>query len=150
MSVAMRTRIRSLAEGWARQGHDLALGIGIAQGYATLGKIGFDGRFDYAAIGTVTNLAARLCSEAAPWQILVTERVFSSAGPPWSATTSGPATCAASAAPSARTRSRASTVPGILMTGDVWSEPAVARQRSVVDVGGGEVPPLRPAPGKDA
>ena len=81
MSVAMRTRIRSLADGWARQGHDLALGIGIAQGYATLGKIGFDGRFDYAAIGTVTNLAARLCSEAAPWQILVTERVFSSAGP---------------------------------------------------------------------
>ena len=81
MSVAMRTRVRGLAESWARQGHDLSLGIGIAQGYATLGRIGFDGRLDYAAIGTVTNLAARLCADAAPWQILVTERVFSAAGP---------------------------------------------------------------------
>ena len=51
MSVAMRSRVRTLAEGWARQGHDLAMGIGIAQGYATLGKIGFDSRLDYAAIG---------------------------------------------------------------------------------------------------
>jgi len=81
MSVAMRTRVRALAETWARQGHDLALGIGIAQGYATLGTIGFEGRVDYAAIGSVTNLAARLCADAEPWQILVTERVFSAAGP---------------------------------------------------------------------
>jgi class 3 adenylate cyclase len=81
MSVAMRTRVRALAETWQRQGHDLALGIGIAQGYATLGKIGFDGRFDYAAIGSVTNLASRLCSDAEPWQILTTERVFAAAGP---------------------------------------------------------------------
>jgi adenylate cyclase len=81
MSVAMQARVRTLAERWAREGHDLALGIGIAQGYATLGKIGFDGRMDYAAIGTVTNLAARLCAEAEPWQILGTERVYSSAGP---------------------------------------------------------------------
>ena len=81
MSVAMRTRVRGLAESWARQGHDLALGIGIAQGYATLGRIGFDGRHDYAAIGSVTNLASRLCTDAEPWQILVTERVFSVAGP---------------------------------------------------------------------
>jgi class 3 adenylate cyclase len=81
MAVAMRTRVRGLAESWARAGHDLALGIGIAQGYATLGRIGFDGRHDYAAIGSVTNLAARLCADAAPWQILVTERVFCSAGP---------------------------------------------------------------------
>lgn len=80
MSLAMRTRVRGLAESWARQGHDLALGIGIAQGYATLGKIGFDGRFDYAAIGSVTNLAARLCADADAWQILVTERVYSAAG----------------------------------------------------------------------
>ena len=79
MALAMRTRIRGLAEGWARQGHDLAMGIGIAQGYATLGKIGFEGRFDYAAIGSVTNLASRLCDAAEPWQILVTERVFSAA-----------------------------------------------------------------------
>src|SRR3954454_20224406 len=64
MSVAMRTRVRGLAESWARQGHDLALGIGISQGYATLGKIGFDGRLDYAAIGSVTNLASRMCHEA--------------------------------------------------------------------------------------
>jgi class 3 adenylate cyclase len=80
MSLAMRTRVQGLAESWAHQGYDLALGIGIAQGYATLGKIGFDGRLDYAAIGSVTNLASRLCGEAAPWQILVTERVFSAAG----------------------------------------------------------------------
>jgi adenylate cyclase len=80
MSVAMRTRVHALSEGWARQGHDLALGIGIAQGYATLGKIGFDSRLDYAAIGTVTNLAARLCADAEPWQILVTERVLVAAG----------------------------------------------------------------------
>jgi class 3 adenylate cyclase len=75
MAVAMRARAQDLAEGWAKAGHDLALAVGIAQGYATLGQIGFDGRFDYAAIGTVTNLAARLCGEAPPWQILVTRRV---------------------------------------------------------------------------
>jgi adenylate cyclase len=80
MAVAMRTRVRRLAEGWARQGHDLALGIGIAQGYATLGRIGFEGRYDYAAIGSVTNLASRLCAEAEPWQVLVSERVFAAAG----------------------------------------------------------------------
>ncbi len=80
MSVAMRTRVQALAEGWARQGHDLSMGIGIAQGYATLGKIGFDSRLDYAAIGTVTNLASRLCSDAEPWQILVAERVLSATG----------------------------------------------------------------------
>ena len=76
----MRTRIKGLAERWAREGHDLGLGIGIAQGYATLGTIGFEGRHDYAAIGSVTNLAARLCADAAAWEILVTERVFASAG----------------------------------------------------------------------
>jgi adenylate cyclase len=75
MTVAMRSRIQDLADGWARRGYDLAFAAGIAQGYATLGRIGFEGRFDYAAIGSVTNLASRLCSEAAPWQILVTQRV---------------------------------------------------------------------------
>jgi adenylate cyclase len=79
MSVAMRSRIQDLAEEWARRGHDLAFAAGIAQGYATLGRIGFEGRFDYAAIGSVTNLASRLCSEAAPWQILVTQRVHAGA-----------------------------------------------------------------------
>ena len=80
MSVAMRTRVRKLAEAWAQQGHGLAMGVGIAQGYATLGTIGFDGRHDYAAIGSVTNLAARMCADAEAWQILVTERVFTAAG----------------------------------------------------------------------
>ena len=81
MAVAMRTRVHDLAEAWARQGHDLALGIGVAQGFATLGTIGFEGRRDYAAIGSVTNLAARLCAEAEAWQILASERVVSAAGP---------------------------------------------------------------------
>ncbi len=80
MAVAMRDRVRDLAEQWRRRGSDLGLGIGIAQGYATLGRIGFEGRFDYAAIGSVTNMSARLCAEAKAWQILVTERVVSEAG----------------------------------------------------------------------
>jgi len=71
----MRDVVRELSEGWHRRGHDLSLGVGIAQGYATLGRIGFEGRFDYAAVGSVTNLAARLCDAAGPWQVLVTERV---------------------------------------------------------------------------
>ena len=80
MALAMRTRVRGLAESWSHQGHDLAMSVGIAQGYATLGRIGFEGRHDYAAIGSVTNMAARLCADAEPWQILVTERVSSAAG----------------------------------------------------------------------
>ena len=63
--VDMRARVAELAEGWRRKGHDLGFGVGIAQGYATLGRVGFPGRYDYAAIGTVTNLAARLCAMAA-------------------------------------------------------------------------------------
>jgi adenylate cyclase len=76
MSQAVREDVRRLASGWARRGHDLALGIGVAQGFATLGRIGYPGRSDYAAIGSVTNLAARLCADAGPWQILVTDRVL--------------------------------------------------------------------------
>jgi class 3 adenylate cyclase/CheY-like chemotaxis protein len=79
MAVAMRNRVSELIERWAEQGHDLGFGIGIAQGYATLGAIGFEGRLDYAAIGTVTNVAARLCAEAAPGQILVSQRVYTAA-----------------------------------------------------------------------
>ena len=79
MAVAMRTRVRDLATSWSRRGHDLGFGIGIAQGYATLGRIGFEGRFDYTAIGSVVNLAARLCSVAESWQILVTQRVITGA-----------------------------------------------------------------------
>jgi class 3 adenylate cyclase/CheY-like chemotaxis protein len=75
MAVAMRTRVQDLASRWSRRGHDLSFAAGIAQGYATLGRIGYEGRFDYAAIGSVTNLAARLCAEAKPWQILVTQRM---------------------------------------------------------------------------
>ncbi|MDA2891169.1 response regulator [Mycolicibacterium sp. BiH015] len=76
MSLAIRDAVGELAARWRRSGHDLALGIGIAQGFATLGRIGFEGRFDYSAIGSVTNLSARLCSDAAGWQVLVTDRVL--------------------------------------------------------------------------
>jgi adenylate cyclase len=76
MALAMRQRVSELAEVWRKRGHQLAFGVGIARGYATLGKIGFEGRFDYAAIGTVTNLAARLCEEACRGQILVSQRVY--------------------------------------------------------------------------
>jgi adenylate cyclase len=79
MALAMRQRVQELADGWQRRGYRLAFGVGIAQGYATLGRIGFSGRFDYASIGRVTNLAARLCAEAAPWQILITQRVNAAA-----------------------------------------------------------------------
>ena len=79
MAVAMRNRVSELIERWAEHGHDLGFGVGIAQGYATIGAIGFEGRRDYAAIGTVTNLAARLCAEAAPGQILVSQRICSAA-----------------------------------------------------------------------
>jgi class 3 adenylate cyclase len=75
MAVAMRNRLQHLAERWARRGQDLGFGVGIAQGFATLGRIGFEGRFDYAAVGSVVNLAARLCAEAKPWQVLVSQRV---------------------------------------------------------------------------
>jgi class 3 adenylate cyclase len=75
MAVAMRDRVRELATRWRRRGWELALGIGIAQGYATIGAIGFEGRWDYGAIGTATNLAARLCGEAKGGEILVPARV---------------------------------------------------------------------------
>ena len=75
MAVAMRDRVTGLAAGWRKRGWDLGLGVGIAQGYATIGAIGFEGRWDYGAIGTVTNLAARLCGEAKGGQILISSRV---------------------------------------------------------------------------
>jgi class 3 adenylate cyclase len=75
MAVAMRERVRHLVLVWQKRGYELALGVGIAQGYATIGAIGFEGRWDYGAIGTVTNLAARLCGEAKGGQILVHQRV---------------------------------------------------------------------------
>jgi len=75
MAVAMRDRVTQLSAAWRKRGYDLAFGVGIAQGYATIGAIGFEGRWDYGAIGTVTNLAARLCGEAKAGQILVSSRV---------------------------------------------------------------------------
>jgi len=76
MALAMRDRVAELIQKWRKQGYDLDFGIGIAQGYATLGAIGFEGRWDYGAIGTVTNLAARLCGEAKPGQILISQRLL--------------------------------------------------------------------------
>jgi len=76
MADAMRARVRALSGEWRRRGHELDFSVGIAKGYATIGAIGFEGRWDYAAIGSVTNLAARLCSEASPDQILVSQRIF--------------------------------------------------------------------------
>jgi len=75
-ALDMRIAIGSLTEKWRRLGHELGFGIGIAHGFATLGTIGFEGRFDYAAIGTVSNVASRLCDEAKPGQILISSRVL--------------------------------------------------------------------------
>jgi class 3 adenylate cyclase len=75
MALDMRTAIGTMIEKWRDLGHDLGFGIGIAHGFATLGTIGFEGRFDYAAIGIVSNVASRLCDEAKPGQILVSPRV---------------------------------------------------------------------------
>jgi class 3 adenylate cyclase len=71
----MRGRLEDLRAAWRKHDYDLGVGIGIAQGYATIGAIGFEGRQDYGAIGTVTNLAARLCGEAHDGQILITSGI---------------------------------------------------------------------------
>jgi adenylate cyclase len=75
MAVAMRHCVADLTGLWHKKGHRLGFGIGIAKGFATLGRIGFEGRFDYSAIGTVCNLAARLCAKAADGQILIDAKV---------------------------------------------------------------------------
>ena len=75
MALELRDAIGALTKTWRRLGHDIGFGIGIAHGFATLGTIGFEGRFDYAAIGTVSNVASRLCDEAKPGQILISPRV---------------------------------------------------------------------------
>ena len=77
MALVMRDSVGALARGWRKRGHALGFGVGIAAGYATIGTIGFEGRLDYGAIGTVTNLAARLCGEAKDDQILISPRIFS-------------------------------------------------------------------------
>jgi class 3 adenylate cyclase/putative methionine-R-sulfoxide reductase with GAF domain len=76
MALEMREAIGALTETWRRWGHEIGFGIGISHGFATLGTIGFEGRFDYAAIGTVSNVASRLCDEAKPGQILISPRVL--------------------------------------------------------------------------
>jgi len=76
MALAMRDAFPPISETWRKRGYELGLGCGVAQGYATLGAIGFEGRWDYAAIGNVTNLAARLCSEAAGGQVLVDRKIM--------------------------------------------------------------------------
>lgn len=76
MALEMRDAIETLTEKWRRLGHDIGFGIGISNGFATLGTIGFEGRFDYAAVGTVSNIASRLCDEAKPGQILISPRVL--------------------------------------------------------------------------
>ena len=75
MALQMRDRAKTLSAQWHRRGHPLDFGLGIAQGYATVGTIGFEGRWDYTAIGTVVNLAARLCGVAQPGQVLVPQRL---------------------------------------------------------------------------
>jgi class 3 adenylate cyclase len=76
MALAMREAVKELSVKWRKLGHDLDFGVGIAQGYATIGAIGFEGRWEYGAIGSVPNLAARLCGEAKPGEILVPQRLL--------------------------------------------------------------------------
>jgi len=76
MTVAMRDKVKELSRNWRKLGHDLDFGVGIAQGYATIGAIGFEGRWEYGAIGSVPNLAARLCGEAKAGEILVAQRLL--------------------------------------------------------------------------
>ena len=78
MVLAMQARVAEMAGKWRKRGFDLGFGAGIAQGYATIGAVGFEGRWDYGAIGTVTNVAARLCAEAKPGQTLIAQRVLAS------------------------------------------------------------------------
>jgi class 3 adenylate cyclase len=75
LAIEMRDAVAKLVPGWAKRGHTLGFGIGMAQGYATLGRIGFEDRFDYTAIGAVINLAARLCADAKDGQILASGRL---------------------------------------------------------------------------
>jgi adenylate cyclase len=76
LALEMRDTVQGLAKEWARQGHVLGFGIGIASGYATLGQVGFEHRREYTANGSVINLASRLCDEAKPGQIVISQRAF--------------------------------------------------------------------------
>jgi class 3 adenylate cyclase len=81
LAIDMRAKVDELARQWARNGHILGFGVGIASGYATIGQVGFEHRRDYTAIGSVINLAARLCGEAKPGQIVISRRAFGSVEP---------------------------------------------------------------------
>jgi class 3 adenylate cyclase len=76
MAVEMREAMSALTAGWRKRGYELDFSIGVALGYATIGRIGFEGRYDYGAVGTVLNLASRLCDAAGPGQIVVGPRVL--------------------------------------------------------------------------
>jgi class 3 adenylate cyclase len=76
MGLAIRERMAQLTPDWHKRGYDLGFGVGIALGFATLGEIGFEGRYDYAALGSVTNLASRLCDAARNGQVLVSQRAY--------------------------------------------------------------------------
>jgi class 3 adenylate cyclase len=76
LALEMRDEAKELSARWKKRGVDLGLAIGVAQGFATVGAIGFEGRIDYGAIGTVTNLAARLCQQARGSEILLSQRVY--------------------------------------------------------------------------
>jgi class 3 adenylate cyclase len=89
MAVAMRETMSGLTSKWRNRGHELDFSVGIALGYATLGRIGFEGRYDYGAVGSVMNMASRLCDEAGPGQILVTDRVLAEVGDLVEAETAG-------------------------------------------------------------
>ena len=78
LALHMRERVHVLAEGWRKRGHDLGFGVGVARGYATLGSVGFEHRQEYSVIGTVPNLACRLCGDAKPGQILLSQKVVAS------------------------------------------------------------------------
>jgi class 3 adenylate cyclase len=76
MAVEMREAMAALTAGWRKRGHELDFSIGVSLGYATIGRIGFEGRYDYGAVGSVLNLASRLCDAAGPGQIVIGQRVL--------------------------------------------------------------------------
>jgi adenylate cyclase len=76
MAAEMREAMTALRANWRKRGHELDFSIGVALGYATIGRIGFEGRYDYGAVGSVLNLASRLCDAAEPGQIVVSQRVL--------------------------------------------------------------------------
>lgn len=125
LALAMHEATAELVGGWARLGRALGVGIGIAFGFATLGEVGFDGRYDYTVVGNVANLAARLCDRAAAGEILVSGKVQLAVGPIARTEPAGEFALRGFARP----------VPAHRVTGLAEAEPAVAVSRN----GGGSV-----------